>query len=77
MQGRKEETSQAILPGTKVFKHITDFNLSEALQLYATTFLCCWIFNHVTKDFPQTHFSQEGPFVKTHTLVYFTKTPVK
>lgn len=46
MQGRKEETSQAILRGTKVFKHITDFYLSEALQLYATTFLSCWIFNH-------------------------------
>lgn len=56
MQGRKEETSQAILPGTKVFKHITDFYLSEALQLYATTFLSYWIFNHVTKDFPTNTF---------------------
>lgn len=55
MQVRKEETSQAILPGTKVFKHITDFNLSEALQLYATTFPSCWIFHHVTKDFPYKH----------------------
>lgn len=45
MRERKEETSQAILPGTKVFKHITDFYLSEALQLYATTVLSCWIFN--------------------------------
>lgn len=56
MQGRKEETSQAILPGTKVFKHVTDFYLSEALQLYATTFLSCWTFNHVTKDFPKNMF---------------------
>lgn len=45
MQERKEETSQAILPGTKVFKHITDFYLSEALQLYAAMVLSCWIFN--------------------------------
>lgn len=56
MQGRKEETSQAILPGTKVFKHITDFYLSETLQLYATTFLSYWIFNHVMKDFPTNTF---------------------
>lgn len=41
LQARKEETSQAILPGTKVFKHITDFYLSEALQLYGTTVLSC------------------------------------
>lgn len=56
MQERKKETSQAIFPGTKVFKHITDFYLSEALQLYATTFLSCWIFNHVTKDFSTNTF---------------------
>lgn len=42
---RKEKTSQAILPGTKVFKHISDFYLSEALQLYTTMTLSCRIFN--------------------------------
>lgn len=75
---RKEETSQAILPGTKVSKHTSDFYLSEALQLYAPTVPGCWLFNHQAQWEPsqQTRFSQKVLF-KSMLVSISPKIPIK